>query len=859
MKHFNRRFERLEQLNHLLSLLEKPKGNVTKELKTLIKDDRFWGFPGPSFWSQLTIFVETNKRISAKQWLQTAIDYIKHDRFRSQSLAPFDSHGIYRVGPQLPEEKNLRTVNKPYFEVLVIANYDVQWQQSYCQQLLASRQLTDEYQYRIVTITSIEDAAFAVSINPLIQVVVLHADIKLNQQSENYFSTVGLELNNQMMHEFPIQTSASALKTLRPELAIIGVTNHEETLFNQNTDVTQFIYHTDSYQQLHMTILNCIRHQFETPFFHALQSYAKTPKGVFHALPISRGSSIKSSHWINDFGEFYGDPIFQAETSSTLGGLDSLLDPKGPIKQAQDKAAETFGAKQTYFVTNGTSTSNKIITQSLLQPDDYVIVASDCHKSICYSVLLSGAHPILITPYTVDEFTLYGAVELIEIKKVMLKLRKAGQLDRLKLIILTSATFDGVLYHTERFMSEILALKPDMIFHWDEAWFSYAHFSPIYHDRHAMSVARRLSKKCDSETYQKKYKKWAKLAKLNDDDWVLNNDLLPDPSVVKLRVYSSQSTHKTLTSFRQGSMIHVWDDDFNSDAFVDAYYTHTSTSPNYQILASLDVGRRQVALEGYDLVTRAINLGVYFRKKVIQSIELQSFFSILEISDIVPSAQKRPFPEQLDDIFSYWKDQEFVVDLTRITLDVSRTGLDGESFRHLLMNRFDIQVNKTSRQTILFIFHIGMTKELVDYLIDVLASIAQELSQEKTIEPLEQAAAALPKKRLFPTELQPLIDPDMPLVNLRKAYFMAHDAANIEYIPLSTDLLKRIESGERFISASFVTPYPPGFPLLVPGQIITAEILKYLIYLNIKEIHGLDTRKGLKTLKMTMIKGDQNG
>jgi hypothetical protein len=116
---------------------------------------------------------------------------------------------------------------------------------------------------------------------------------------------------------------------------------------------------------------------------------------VFHALPIARGKSMSSGHWARDLLEFYGPNIFMAETSATSGGLDSLLQPRGPIKKAQDLAARAFGARQTFFVTNGTSTANKIVAQALIQPGDIVLVVRDCHKSHHYALVLAGAIALL--------------------------------------------------------------------------------------------------------------------------------------------------------------------------------------------------------------------------------------------------------------------------------------------------------------------------------------------------------------------------------------------------------------------------------------------------------------------------------
>ena len=279
-------------------------------------------------------------------------------------------------------------------------------------------------------------------------------------------------------------------------------------------------------------------------------------------------------------GEFYGMNIFLAETSATSGGLDSLLEPHGPIKRAQELAASAFGARKTYFATNGTSTCNKIVVQALVQPGDIVLVDRSCHKSHHYGMVLTGADVIYLDSYPLHEYSMYGAVPLRNIKKTLLDLRREGKLDRVKMLLLTNCTFDGIVYNVERFMEECLAIKPDLVFLWDEAWFAFARFDPTYRTRTAMHVASVLHDKYRSPEYKKLFaKKSAALAKVdpNNVEKLLATHLYPDPDKVRIRVYATQSTHKTLTSLRQGSMIHVYDQDFN--AKVHPHHLTTRFSP----------------------------------------------------------------------------------------------------------------------------------------------------------------------------------------------------------------------------------------------------------------------------------------
>lgn len=163
-----------------------------------------------------------------------------------------------------------------------------------------------------------------------------------------------------------------------------------------------------------------------TPFFNALKEYSKQPTGVFHALPISRAKSIMNSSWIQDMAQFYGMNVFMAETSATSGGLDSLLEPVG-LKLAQEEAAaRAFGAKdllcdQRYINREqncSTSLSSNPMTLSFLQVD------RNCHKSHHYGMVLAGAHVAYLDSYPLNEYSMYGAVPVKELKRTLLQYKR---------------------------------------------------------------------------------------------------------------------------------------------------------------------------------------------------------------------------------------------------------------------------------------------------------------------------------------------------------------------------------------------------------------------------------------------------
>src|SRR5438552_18392521 len=208
--------------------------------------------------------------------------------------------------------------------------------------------------------------------------------------------------------------------------------------------------------EVHLSILDGVGDRYDTPYFGNLKRYAQRPMGTFHALPVARGKSVFRSNWIRDMGQFYGVNLFLAESSATTGGLDSLLEPTGNIKKAQDLAARAFGAQRAYFGTNGTSTSNKIVVQAVCRPGDIVIVDRNCHKSHHYGFVLAGAEVIYVEAFPLTQYSMYGAVPLATITRALNDLKAAGKLDRVRMLTLTNSTFDAHMYNAKKAMRECL-------------------------------------------------------------------------------------------------------------------------------------------------------------------------------------------------------------------------------------------------------------------------------------------------------------------------------------------------------------------------------------------------------------------
>ena len=212
------------------------------------------------------------------------------------------------------------------------------------------------------------------------------------------------------------------------------------------------------------------------------------------------------------------------------------------------------------------------------------------------------------------------------------------------MVDLTNCTFDGHMYNPRLVMEQCLAIKPDLIFVWDEAWFGFARFSPFHRLRTGMFAAAALGQRYASAAYREEYAAFrAEAGELDPaDPRLLDMHLLPDPDLVRIRVYGTQSTHKSMSALRQGSMILVHDQDFAQvhGAFEEAFFTHTSTSPNLQIIASLDLARRQMELEGYGLVSRSTDLALRIRRQVNGNPQIAQYFRVLSPEEMVPAAHR---------------------------------------------------------------------------------------------------------------------------------------------------------------------------------------------------------------------------
>ena len=558
----------------------------------------------------------------------------------------------------------------------------------------------------------------------------------------------------------------------RPELDIyILIAKEQEDqvvdhLFAESVD-GYFYREERDYRGMYRILNAQIQEKARTPFYDQLKSYVLMAKDAWHSPGHSSGDSLRDSPWASDFYEFIGEHVFDADLSVSVPMLDSLMQPSGVILEAQKIAAKAFGARRTFFATNGTSTANKVIFQTLIAPGEKLLLDRNCHKSVHHGVVLSGAHPIYLDSSVNKKFSLFGPVP----KRAILK--AVEDHPDAQALVLTSCTYDGLRYDLQPIIEAAHGRGTKVVI--DEAWYGFARFHPEFRPTALESGAD----------------------------------------------YATQSTHKVLSAFSQASMIHVNDAEFNEHIFRENFNMHTSTSPQYTIIASLDIARKQAVMEGYKLLSRTLALA----KELRAQINSTKVFRVLELDDLLP-----------DDV----RADNIKLDPTKVTVDISGCGYTVEDLQQELFERYNIQVEKSTFNTLTLLLTIGTTRSKVSRLYDALMRIAREgraprrLYQTPEI-PRFTKLKYLPRDAFYcGGELAPLVD---------------------EKDRINTALLGRV-------CADQIVPYPPGIPVLAPGQVITAEIIHYLVGLlrsqKRVELHGIVFDGYLPTLRI-LTKPEEKG
>ena len=510
----------------------------------------------------------------------------------------------------------------------------------------AARSLDNPLGLAFTGVTTAREALEALEQDGDVQAVVVDDKLyNLNGKNSRRLQMSALEL-------------VQRITRFRPEVDvyILIAQEHEDevvdTLFAESVD-GYFYREERDYRGMYRILNAQIQERARTPFYDQLKNYVWMAKDSWHTPGHSSGESLRGSPWINDFYDFMGEHIFDADLSVSVPMLDSLMEPRGVIAEAQAMAAKAFGARQTFFATNGTSTANKVIFQTILAPGEKLLLDRNCHKSVHHGVVLSGAHPVYLDSSVNRTYGIYGPVPKKTILAAMAEHPDAEAL------ILTSCTYDGFRYDLKPIIEAAHAQGIRVII--DEAWYGFARFHPDFR-----------------------------------------------PTAIEAGAdYATQSTHKVMSAFSQASMIQVNDPAFNEHLFRENFNMHTSTSPQYAMIASLDVARKQMVMEGYKLLSRTLALAQELRSQINST----GVFRVLELDELLPDEVKH---------------DGIRLDPTKVTVDISTCGYTVEDLQRELFTRFNIQVEKSTFNTLSLLLTIGSTRSKVSRLYDAMMRIARE-------------------------------------------------------------------------------------------------------------------------------------
>ena len=714
-----------------------------EKLSQLAITEEYHAYPGLGLMAALTERAAAGDAAGTLALAMRITQALQTRSFR-QHADDWDADAQAEMPDLLPPGFGETRARRPYFETLIVTGIPATNWSNLAAEWRKLRRPVDAFIYEPVFVGSFEDAFCAAMLNPDLGAVIVNEGFaQRSRHDAPVLRSLMASMDRQEMSDSALAL-ARTLKRIRPELDVYLVSNRnvEELAGNPEADVVRRIFYSvEELLELHLAILEGIQDRFETPFFDNLKKYAQRPIGTFHALPIARGKSVFRSDWIRDMGEFYGPNLFLAESSATTGGLDSLLEPTGNIKKAQDKAARAFGADRVFFVTNGTSTSNKMAVQALLGPGDIVIVDRNCHKSHHYGMVLAGAQPLYVEAFPMTEYSMYGAVPLKTIKQALLNLKADDRLDRVKMVDLTNCTFDGHIYNTRRVMEECLAIKPDLIFLWDEAWFGFARFSPFLRPRTAMGAANDIEAWMHDPKSVAAYEKQQAELGDNPSDETLAEDPADSRSAADPAARLPDQLHPQidvgapagLDAVRQGRRIP------HRGGAIQGSGLHPRLDQP-QPAADREPRRRAPP----DGAGRLWPRRQRDRDRLCdppggqrQSADLEIFQHARRRQDgaggiTAPAASPTIWRQASTgrQVLQSLKEDEFCLDPTRMTLVCGTAGFDGTQFKGMLANRYEIQVNKTSRNSVLIQSNINNTRSDVAHLIRVLAEISGEIDRD---------------------------------------------------------------------------------------------------------------------------------
>ncbi len=580
------------------------------------------------------------------------------------------------------------------------------------------------------------------------------------------------------------------------------------------------------------------------PFFRALTHYAADGSYSWHCPGHSGGVAFLKSPVGQMFHQFFGENLLRADVCNAVDELGQLLDHTGPVAASERNAARIFNADHLFFVTNGTSTSNKMVWHSTVAPGDVVVVDRNCHKSILHAIIMTGAVPVFLTP-TRNHYGIIGPIPLEEFKPENIRKKieanpfARGVKTKPRVLTLTQSTYDGILYNVET-LKEMLDGEIDTL-HFDEAWLPHATFHDFYQGMHAIGKDR--------------------------------------PRCKDSMIFATQSTHKMLAGLSQASQILIQDSEarkLDRDVFNEAYLMHSSTSPQYAIIASCDVAAAMMEPPGGTaLVEESILEALDFRRsmrKVDEEFGDSWWFKVWgpehlaeegigERDDWMLRQGERwhgfgnlaPGFNMLDPIKS-----TVITPGLDVDGDFADSGIPAAIVTKYLAEH-GVIVEKTSLYSFFIMFTIGITKGRWNTMLTALQQFKDDYDRNQPLwRVLPEFVAKNPRyERMGLKELSDSIH----------GIYKANDVARLTTEMYLSDMVPAMKPTDAFarmahreidrveiddlagrVTSVLLTPYPPGIPLLIPGERFNETIVRYLKFareFNEKfpgfetDIHGL--------------------
>ncbi len=383
--------------------------------------------------------------------------------------------------------------------------------------------------------------------------------------------------------------------------------------------------------------------QTRAPYFQVLLDYVDAGVIPFHTPGHKQGIGMERA-----FRDFVGDNVLAIDLTQ-IRGLDDLLQPEEALVDAQELAAECYGAEQSFFLINGSTSGNQCMMMAALNPGDKLALPRNSHKSAMGGLIMSGATPVWMQPEVDEALHMDHTVTPAEVRATL------EREPDVKAVYIVSPTYYGVAADLEAIAA--IAHEHDIPLLVDEAWGPHFHFHPA----------------------------------------------LPLSAMQAGADLCINSTHKMLGSMSQTAMLHVQGNRIRLDRLKAVYKLFLSTSPNLVLVASLDVARRQMALEGPALLSRTIEIAQDARRRINEIPKVYCFGEELE---------GRPGVFDLDPL--------------KITVTVKDLGYTGYEAEEILRRRYNVQVELADLFNVVALYTIGTTTEASDALVYGVQELARE-------------------------------------------------------------------------------------------------------------------------------------